>query len=391
MYTAVMNNSLIDSKCISELLECGILDTYKDIFELIQSDKDISDISDKSAFKIKDARDHVNDLTETYTRYEKIIRKCGIKVISTDSGYYPAIWKGLTGMPRVLFLRGNETALKKLDEMGAVSIVGSRDAGRYSLYATGEFTSRLASKGIVIVSGMALGIDRAAHKAAMDSGGVTVAVMPCGCDQIYPFQNADIYNRMISTGSAVVSEMPPESSVKKQYFPSRNRLISALSDCCLIMEAGEYSGTLHTASFAAYQGRDVYVLPNNIYADNCTGGLKLINDGAFILLDEKDVIDSVAERLLYRKIDSQILTDSEKKLVELETIRRKIDKTPEDVCDNDVAVVVEDELSVRSLTADEICSKLKLPFYRVSQILSEMELNGRVCIEKGKYALTMLH
>ena len=391
MYSTVINNSLIDSKCISELIESGVMDTYKDIFEVIRKGCIDGDVSDKTKFKIEDANSHLGDLIARYEHYEEVLRRNGIKVISDESDYYPDIWKDLKGMPRVIYIRGDENALKKIDECGSVSIVGSREPGRYSEYATADITSKLTEKGIVIVSGMALGIDRAAHKAALDSGGVTVGVMPGGCEQIYPHQNEDIYNRMIREGSAVISEMPPESGVKKQYFPSRNRLISALSDCCLIMEAGEFSGTLHTASFAAYQGRDVYVLPNNIYAGNCIGGLKLINDGAFVLLSAKDVIDSVAERLLYRKLNSGLMTDAEEGRARLESIRRSLDENPEEVPDYDVSQLILSELEIRPMTADDICSKLKIQFYRVSQILSEMELNGTLHLERGKYALTMSH
>ena len=182
--------------------------------------------------------------------------------------------------------------------------------------------------------------------------------------------------------------MPPDTEVKKQYFPSRNRLISALSDCCLIMEAGEYSGTLHTASFAANQGRDLFVLPNNIYADNCIGGLKLINDGASILLKSDDVIDSVAEKLLYRKMsDSSLVTHDSR--AELNRIRQMIDRTPEDVSDDDVGKVILDELQVRHMTCDELAGAIKIPFYRISGILSDLELKGQIFTEKGKFALTI--
>lgn len=389
MYSVVINNSLIDGRCITELLDKKVCGSYKDVFELIR-DRDIpEDISERNAVKIREAKDHIADLIEAYHKYESIIRKNNIKVISDDSDNYPDIWKGLSGMPKVIYLRGREDALKKIDECGAVSVVGSREPGRYSEYATREFVTKLAAKGLVTVSGMALGIDRAAHMAAMDAGGVTVAVMPGGCEQIYPSQNRDVYERIIKGGSAVISEMPPDSGVKKQYFPSRNRLISALSDCCLIMEAGEYSGTLHTASFAAVQGRDVYVLPNNIYADNCIGGLKLIKDGAYILLSDKDVIDSVAEKLLVRKVDAVLSRGTGHEGIDTALIRKELDRDPASVSDKDVGFIIRDELSIKNMSADEICSRLKMPFYRVSQILSELELDGLVQMERGKYSLTM--
>ena len=118
---------------------------------------------------------------------------------------------------------------------------------------------------------MAFGIDRSAHLASVSTPGGTVAVLAGGADNIYPPANKDIYDAIAAQG-LIVSEMPPGQKPLRQYFPSRNRLIAGLSDCTLIMEAGAVSGTLHTASFAAAQGKEVFVLPNNIYYENALGG-----------------------------------------------------------------------------------------------------------------------
>ena len=391
MFSVVMNNTRIDHRCLEELTERKEIESYKELYDFIAGGKSIEHISDINAIKIKEARLSIAVLNEQYRQYEKIILAKGIKVISTESDFYPVIWSGLTGMPNVLFLRGDPQVLKDIDRNGSVSIVGSRDPGRYSCYATAEFASKLAGKGVVITSGMAVGIDRVAHETAVDSGGKTLAVMPCGCEQIYPLQNEDIFMKIINGGGAVISELPPMSGVRKQFFPARNRLISALSDCCLIMEAGEHSGTLHTASYAAAQGRDVYVLPNNIYADNCLGGLKLINDGASILLDENDIIDSVAERLLYRKADMIPAYDSKERKMRLAELRKKADKTPEEVTADEIRELIEDELSIKDMSADMLCTRIKLPFYRVSEALSGLELDGKAFLQKGKYTLVKTH
>ncbi len=391
MYSVIINNTIIDGRCIKELIDNEIIESYKDIFEAVKQGIEPGKLSERSYIKIRDAYSELDRLMNIYDRYESILRRDRIKVISDDSDYYPKIWEGLTGMPRVFYLRGNENVLKKIDDCGSVSVVGSRMPSKYSKIATRDFVKPIAAGGAVIVSGMAVGIDRIAHEECMNAGGTTLAVMPGGCDEIYPRENADVYERIISGGGAVISEMPPSSGIRKQYFPSRNRLISALSDCCLIMEAGEYSGTLHTASYAVSQGREVFVLPNSIYADNCMGGLRLINDGASILLSVDDVIDATASMLLYRKMDRNVPSYGDRKEVILAAIRRKIQSSPEEISDEEIRTVIRDELSVRSRTCDDLCEKIGLPFYRMAQILSDMELDGLICQEKGKYALTISH
>ena len=158
---------------------------------------------------------------------------------------------------------------------GSVAVVGSRSPSRYAEYATDNICKILGEKGITIVSGMAYGIDRHAHISTVNTPGGTVAVLAGGVDNIYPPKNKDIYD-LIKNKGVIISEMPPGQKPLRQYFPSRNRLIAGLSDCTLVMEAGSVSGTLHTASFAANQGKEVFVLPNNIYYENALGGLNFL-------------------------------------------------------------------------------------------------------------------
>ena len=391
MYSVLINNTIIDSKCVNELIEAKKVSGYKDIFDLICGKIPEDGLTERTVIRLKDAASDMDNILKIYDRYEDIVRRYRIKVISDESTYYPKIWKGLTGMPKVFYLRGNEDVLTKIDESGAVSMVGSRNPGQYALYATREFASKLSRKGLVIVSGMALGVDRASHEAALDAHGLTLAVLPGGCDEIYPRENRDLYERILAEKGAVLSEMPPSAGIRKQYFPSRNRLISALSDCCLIMEAGEYSGTLHTASFAACQGREVFVLPNSIYADNCIGGLKLINDGASILLNVDDVVDAAASMLLYRKMDGGKACKGGVSRADIGAILKKIDASPEEVDDDDIKTLITGELSVRAQSCDDLCDATHVPFYIMSRVLSDMELEGKVHVEKGKFALTISH
>ena len=225
--------------------------------------------------------------------------------------------------------------------------------------------------------------------------GSTVAVLAGGCERIYPPDNRDIYEQLCTKG-LILSEMPPGMQVLRQYFPSRNRLIAGLSDCCMIMEAGEISGTLHTASFAASQGKDVFVLPNSIYYDNARGGMKLLEDGASVLLSPDNVIDSIMQAILNRRLERPDLFENEKEVspelmknTEILRCRKKADEDPESMSDEEWKVLIRDELSSGPKDIDELCRNIALPFYRLSRLVVSMQYSGIIGDENGKYALAV--
>ena len=158
--------------------------------------------------------------------------------------------------------------------------------------------------------------------------------------------------------------MPPGKEVIKQYFPARNRLIAGLGDVTLIMEAGLYSGTLHTASFAANQGKDVFVLPNNIYSDNCHGGLLLLRDGAEVLLEAATVIDRIRDNVRYRY------------------------DVPEDKRD-DPKSRIKDLLAIRPMSLDELVAITGDAYELITKVLTDLELQGLTELQRGKYILTI--
>lgn len=387
-HTAIRNVTKMDYKVWAELRDTKAtgINELPDLEDLMRIYKEADNylLSGRARALIKDAADSSDKVKRAADRYAELAQKNGIKIIGKGDKFYPRIWEYLSGMPPVLFIRGDVSTLTDLDYYGGAAMVGTRDPGRYALYATGEFSQKLSKKNVVIVSGMALGIDRKAHEACLDAGGRTIAVVPGGCDLIYPYQNKDIYERICDTG-AVVSEMPPGQEVIKQYFPSRNRLISALSDVCLIMEAGEHSGTLHTASFAANQSRDVFVLPNSIYADNSIGGLKLLRDGAEVLID----VDTVYERIsdVVRDRRSMIIDCSEERDIAL--LREKVRDDPESLGEEDWKELICDEISERPKNIDDICVNLGIPFSYLSGLVTNLETEGRIANERGKYVLTI--
>ena len=400
-YSAVMLNTKINYKTIKELHDLQLISNYRDI-----SDKNVlrsitgkgSGAGQDTVIKIKSLLESYKDIEKVVTEYKRIADSNNIEVISSLDDSYPYNWKKLSGMPKVFYIRGNYSIISNMTLSGSVAVVGSRNPSRYALYATDQISRELGEKGITIVSGMAYGTDRQAHLSSVRTKGGTIAVLAGGVDNIYPPANKDIYELICKEG-LVLSEMPPGQQPLRQYFPSRNRLIAGLSDCTLIMEAGTVSGTLHTASFAAAQGKEVFVLPNNIYYKNAMGGLKLLEDGGSILLNSDSVIDSVARSLMYKRMDlgcsgellyKDICKEDFTANENIEVLRELAKSKPEELTDDNWKEIIKDSLTLKSLCADELCGITTLPFYKVSKLLTELELNGTVCQEQGKYSLTFV-
>lgn len=172
-----------------------------------------------------------------------------------------------------------------------VAIVGSRKPTDYGRAVSTQIVGELARRGVIIVSGLAVGHDGLAHRVCLDAGGTTVAVIGNGLNDIYPHRNQGLAEDILKSGGAIISEYPPEQPVLKHQFLERNRLISGLADIVVVIEAGERSGTLNTASHALSQGREVMAVPGNITSPLSIGCNKLIADGAAPVLSAQDIID----------------------------------------------------------------------------------------------------
>ncbi len=389
-YTAIRFSGGLSYRIVNELVDSSLISSYKEIniknlCDLLKN-KDISRLSDKTKDVIKELIKKRDGIKYKVDSYIESINKNNIGIVSCDDDLYPKSWMHISGMPKVIFTRGNQLLLDCCYDNGSIAIVGSRNPGRYSLYATNQFTKDFVDKKIVVVSGGALGIDRACHETALLNRGHTIAVAPCGLDSIYPYKNKDIFEMMYHNG-LVISELPPGQKVLKQYFPARNRLISALSDVCLVMEAGLYSGTLHTASFSAAYGKDVFVLPNNIYVENSIGGLKLLQDGAEILLNSEEVIERVALRVFERLKDKFLRNELNHKS-DIDGLRTLAREAPDVLFEDDWKKLICDEVSEKPKSIDEISFVLPLQFGHLSILVSELELEGRIENEAGKYFLT---
>ena len=212
----------------------------------------------------------------------------GITALTWSDPAYPAALAAIADPPFVLWTRGVAAAL----ERPAVAMVGSRAASPYGLAVAERLAADLAARGIVVVSGLARGVDSAAHRGALAGGGSTIAVLGSGADVIYPPEHASLARDIAATG-LVISELVPGTPPLKPFFPLRNRIISGLSRAVVVIEAGEKSGSLITARSALDQGRDVLAVPGNVLSGRNRGAHALLRDGAKIVEDADDILEEL--------------------------------------------------------------------------------------------------
>lgn len=218
----------------------------------------------------------------------------GISYICHSDPGYPENLLEIYDPPPVIFYKGQ---LKSADKL-SVAIVGTRKPSPYGLVVAEKLAKDLTALGITIISGMARGIDSAAHRGALTGGARTIAVLGCGPDVVYPKENKKLMDEIMNNG-AVVSEFPPGTQPEAWRFPVRNRIISGLSQATLVVEAAERSGALITADFALEQGRDVMAVPGNVVNPLSRGPHRLIKQGARLIEGAGDVLDELGMEKLF--------------------------------------------------------------------------------------------
>ncbi|MBR6524870.1 MAG: DNA-processing protein DprA [Clostridia bacterium] len=211
--------------------------------------------------------------------------RVGAQVIFDSMPVFSERLRNIPDAPDILFVRGKLPP----EDCPAVAIVGSRHDTRYGREQATRIARELAQMGVVIVSGLARGIDTAAHEGALQGGGKTVAVLGNGIKGIYPPENRDLAERILQTGGAIISEFAPDSEPLPFHFPIRNRLISGLSDALLLIEARHRSGTASTVNHALNQGREVFALPGNVGAPGSELPLQLLKEGAMLCTEGMDI------------------------------------------------------------------------------------------------------
>jgi DNA processing protein len=307
------------------------------------------------------------DLLSHKLRLEKELAK----VATFEDNSYPKQLKNIASPPLVLYYKG---ALPALNEP-CLAVVGSRKPTAYGREVTEKFVSQLASLGFCIVSGLARGIDSVAHRAVLRGGGRTVAVLGSGLDIIYPPEHRGLAEEIIKSGGVVISEYPLGQKPSRAQFPARNRIISGLSLGVLITEGASRSGTKHTASFSAEQGREVFCVPGPISSPLSAGPADLIKVGAKLTTSVNDILE---------ELQSQLQTFSKKGLIKGKLsgqFKPLVFSSPQEE-------KVYRALEGGSRSADQLVHELRVPPPRVFSSLTSLELRGLVKnMGEGQYAL----
>ena len=288
------------------------------------------------------------------------IEKQGITILTLNDELYPHILKTIYDPPPILYVKGE---IQQKDSL-SLAIVGSRSASTYGKDIAQRLAQSLTRRGFTIVSGLARGIDTAAHKGALKAGGRTLAVFGSGIDVIYPRENKSLAEKIIKNG-AVISEFPFGTPPEAAHFPSRNRIISGLSLGTVIIEASFRSGSLITARLALEQGREVFAVPGNIDSPWSKGTNRLIKEGAKLIMNPEDIIEEVLPqyeepgRLGNRNtLDLKKLTPESKKILGL--------------------------MEANPIHIDTLIRESDLSTSQVSSLLLDLELKGLVKQLTGK-------
>jgi DNA processing protein len=281
------------------------------------------------------------------------LARAGAVAVPLTSAAYPAHLASLSDPAPLLLVRGDVSALSEL----CVAIVGARAATVYGKQIARSLAADLAREGVVIVSGLARGIDAEAHRGALEAGGRTVAVQACGIDCIYPREHRALADQIAANG-AVVTELPLGEPPLRQYFPLRNRLISGLSAAVVIVEARERSGSLITANHAANQGRDVFAVPGPITAPTSAGTNRLIRDGAYVVLGPDEICSELG-------------------------LTRESRSRPRDTCDlSESSREILSALADAPASRDELVRKLGREPAELALALVELELANRIAEDR---------
>lgn len=288
--------------------------------------------------------------------------RAGLVTLTWADPSYPSALAAICDPPLVLWVRGNCAAL----DVPSVAIVGSRAGSPYALAAAEHLAADLSARGVAVVSGLARGVDSAAHRGVLAAGGTTIAVLGNGADMVYPREHTALARDIERTG-AIVSELVPGTPPHPRFFPQRNRIISGLSRGVVVVEAGARSGSLITARFALDQGRDVLAVPGNILSGRNRGGHALLRDGAKIAETADDILEelNLAAQGVLREPEPCGLQGASKSVIALDRARGS---------DPVLACLIPGE----PCDLDALAERCGLLPARLLPRLFELELQGRI-------------
>ena len=310
---------------------------------------------------------------ENITYWEKIvdierelalIKEKGIKIITILDDEYPFYLKNIHSPPAVLYIKTSSP----FEFIPSIAIVGTRKASPYGEKITKELSMELSSRGFIIVSGMARGIDSIAHRAALDAGGKTIAVLGCGVDIVYPKENGELAEQIQKQG-ALISEFGMGTSPSRENFPRRNRIISGLCIGIVVTEASARSGSLITTRFALEQGREVFSVPGKINAQNSEGVNGLIKHGAKLVQNVEDILSELQPAMYTNKITHK-------------KTKEKVPLKPANLSPDEKKIY--DTLSDEPVHIDKIMDKTQFSIGALSQILLTLELKKIIKQIPGK-------
>ncbi|MBC7869976.1 MAG: DNA-protecting protein DprA [Chitinophagaceae bacterium] len=294
------------------------------------------------------------------------IEKAGAWLLTFNDNDYPTTLKAIDDAPAVLYIRG---VLTPTDDL-ALSVVGTRKATQYGRDVAHDLSKRLAQQGITIISGLAQGIDSAAHLGALAGGGRTIAILGCGVDVIYPRENRELAQKIIADG-ALVSEFPIGTQPISSNFPRRNRIVSGMALGVLVIEAPEGSGALITAELAAEQGREVFAVPGNILNPMSRGTNRLIQDGAKLVMQAEDILNELS--VAYTNTQTR-------------------EKTEQIIPANATEAAILNVLNADPIHIDDIARLCSLSIPELSSTLTILELKGLAqMVGHMQYSLTFGH
>jgi len=386
-----------DSKYIVTDLDCWLWLSLKKgmnaskidrLIKLFKTPRNIYNMSKDELSQVKafDKRTVLALADKSLQRVTDVKRRCkahNINILTYDSPYYPDNLRRIDAPPYVLYTRSAQKI--NLNEYIRIAMVGNRRATEYGTAMAKKFAYELASNDVVIVSGMADGIDGASHRGAIDAGGITVAVLGCGPDRPYPYFHKELMQKIIETGM-VISEYPPGDTPDRWHFPERNRIISGLSLGTLVVEAPKRSGSLITANYAIDQGRGLFAVPADITKVSSEGTNNLLKEYAIAVTSARDIFNyysfdysDIANIKKLRK-EKGMAVETEYK----ETEKKKISKEEmyKDLTEDEKHII--NKLGDTPVSFDEILSSTGIAADKLTSLITMLEIKGKIKTHPGK-------
>jgi len=342
---------------------------FKRLIQQFESPVRVLSASPEALVRVEGVSDRLADAiarfrpTDRVKRELALILERGCRITRLTDEDYPALLKEIPDPPPILYVRGKLPTTRR-----SISIVGSRNATDYGIRMTRRLCRDFADLGWCVVSGMAVGIDTAAHEGTLAKGGLTVAVLGSGLDQIYPKENIPLSGR-ISENGAIISELPLSADPDPHHFPARNRIISGMSLGTVVVEAAKRSGSLITARLAGEQNREVFAVPGSVQSFKSSGTHQLIKQGAKLVEQTRDILEELAPMLEDPAPLPKKANDGPNPLPDLPSEELQVATA----------------LDAYPVHIDDLSRRLELPAHTISSILLSLELKGVVCQSPGKY------